>query len=190
MLCGHDIQSVVKQTSNFRKKVRIFLKKNPSRIDEPVPELNKIKNTNSNTESVVDIIGPFCERLNINRSLLHNVSKNKINYNLNNGAVLELDNERINDNATWLQFADWVFFPMCSRIEKLKNLLSRTLKSNCTMFFCVYKRKVLIWSRKIYFIWVSVPTMLKKLFVCNVKPNMGHVPSFRNTHCRLNNWKK
>ena len=71
---------------------------------------NNIKSTNYNTESVVDIIGPFCEGLNINRSLLRNVSKNKINFNLNNGSVLELDNERINDNATWHQFADWVFF--------------------------------------------------------------------------------
>ena len=110
MLCGHDIQSVIKQASNFRKKVRNLLKKNPSIIDEPVPELNNIKNTNSNTESVVDIIGPFCEGLNINRSLLRNVSNNKINFNLSNGAVLELDNERIKYNATWHQFADWVFF--------------------------------------------------------------------------------
>ena len=113
LLLSYDVSSVVKQISNFKKKVLNSLKKDPTISDKVVEILYDIHSA----EKGKDTLGPYCSSLGISLELFFNLTVSQQDNNacktpviLNNGAILELDIQRGGKGASWTSFLEWLTF--------------------------------------------------------------------------------
>ena len=107
LLCGKDdVSDIVKNVFNLKTSVKNLLKKKPQ-------EINKIYFKLYPSSVVEDdiFIGKNCCMLGIDLNVIDLCFKGAIDkcFELNNGAVLELDGLRIKKELTWQVFANLIF---------------------------------------------------------------------------------
>lgn len=92
LLHGKDVSKLIKEAELFRYNTLMLLKNNPVRLIDGLHLLYS-----SEKKDGCFVLGPFCDNLGISRNLIQRIITTS-EYNdvkeLNNGSVLELDQER------------------------------------------------------------------------------------------------
>ena len=105
LLCGRDVSSEIKNVFNLKNSIKNFLKKSH---DHHYKVYMKLYN---NDYVVVPVLGDYCSGLDIDLKTVHLCLKEEThkNFELNNGAVLELEDVKHKEKLTWQAFSELLF---------------------------------------------------------------------------------
>ena len=105
LLCGRDVSSEIKNVFNLKNSIKNFLKKSH---DHHYKVYMKLYN---NDNVVVPVVGDYCSGLGIDLNTIHLCLKEEThkNFELNNGAVLELEDVKHKEKLTWQAFSELLF---------------------------------------------------------------------------------
>ena len=110
LLCGiDDVSDIIKNVFNLKTSVKKLLKKKPQEIKK-IYLIYKIKLYPRSVVKDDNFIGKNCCMLGINLSMIDLCLKGATDqcFDLNNGAVLELDGLRIKKELIWQVFANLI----------------------------------------------------------------------------------
>ena len=114
-----EICKIVKQPVNFINKAKRYIKKNQNNLEVKHPDLSSY-----NLPKQINFIGNSCQEIGITldtlQQLLPPTTTNdsvSVNFSLNNGSILELDQVRLKQKLTYQQFLDIVSHLSCENLE-------------------------------------------------------------------------
>ena len=104
VLCGRDKSSKIKNTFNLQNSIKNFVKKSHDHH-------NKVYMKLYNNDILVPVVGDYCSGLGIDLNTIHLCLQEKKhkNFELNNGAVLELEDVKHKEKLTWQAFSELLF---------------------------------------------------------------------------------
>ena len=103
-LLGNYIYNKVQKVSNFRKKIVRFV----TRHAKDVEKLNSLVLELADKSPDSDVIGPFCTKLSITKTVLDKVGSSPLSLQLTNGSVIELDTFLSKTNGKLGQLKSWI----------------------------------------------------------------------------------